>query len=337
VSFVLSEFARTGANLGEVLNTHPLLVKLGRGAAPSMRRSNFEAVAMLEYDESYMAAARAAGGDWFKAGDWRCARACMRRAGPPAPATTECRLRPQHVRAGSQASLAPPGAADAAAGACLRAHDAAHVAAAPTGGVPRRPFAWRGGVYLAHWIIFAPGEERMAISALDEGAGRVRLAHVLSPLPAAAEAAQRADGRAAAAAAESLSAVAGSSFTREKNWGLAEDGGALLVFHALLPCTVTLAFELGGGDGNASAADAGGAARVASRACYTDAAEATLAATGARRGGHAGQWGRARAAARLAARAPPRVACAAWGVAATTALPLTGTRRRRRRMQTRSA
>ncbi len=195
--------------------------------------------------------------------------------------------------------------------------DAANCAAAPTGAPPRRPFAWRGGVYLAHWIIFAPGEERMAISALDEAAGRVRLAHVLSPLPAAAEAAQRPDGRAAAAAAESLSAVAGSSFTREKNWGLAEDGGALLVFHALLPCTVTLAFELGSGDGNASAVNAGGAAQVASRACYTDAAEATLAATGARRGGHVG---RRVAAAPLAAMSS-LLRGLARGLAATAALP----------------
>lgn len=69
----MSEFARTGENLAEVLNTHPLLLKLGYGEAPSMRRSNYDSVAMLEYDGSYLKAAYEAGGEWFKAGDWRCA------------------------------------------------------------------------------------------------------------------------------------------------------------------------------------------------------------------------------------------------------------------------
>lgn len=73
VSFALSEFAKSGENLAEVLNTHPLLLKLGYGEAPSMRRSNYDSVAMLEYDGSYLKAALEAGGEWFKAGDWRCA------------------------------------------------------------------------------------------------------------------------------------------------------------------------------------------------------------------------------------------------------------------------
>lgn len=83
-------------------------------------------------------------------------------------------------------------------------------------GAPYRPFAWRGQLWLAHWIIFAPGEERMAISAVDEATGLVRLVHVLSPLPARVEAAQHVDGNAGAEEAESLSAVQGSSFAREK-------------------------------------------------------------------------------------------------------------------------
>ena len=74
MSFSLSEFARTGGNLEEVLNTHPLLMKLGHGEAPAMRSSNYEDVATLEYDGSYLAAALEAGGKWYKAGDWRCAR-----------------------------------------------------------------------------------------------------------------------------------------------------------------------------------------------------------------------------------------------------------------------
>ena len=74
VSFSLSEFALTGGNLEEVLNTHALLMKLGHGEAPAMRSSNYENVAVLEYDESYLAAALEAGGAWYKAGDWRCAR-----------------------------------------------------------------------------------------------------------------------------------------------------------------------------------------------------------------------------------------------------------------------
>lgn len=73
MSFSLSDFARTGGNLEEVLNTHPLLMKLGHGEAPAMRSSNYENVALLEYDESYQAAALEAGGEWYKAGDWRCA------------------------------------------------------------------------------------------------------------------------------------------------------------------------------------------------------------------------------------------------------------------------
>ncbi len=141
----------------------------------------------------------------------------------------------------------------------------------------RRPFAWRGDLYLAHWIYFAPGEERYAISALDEAAGVVRLVHVLSPLSPAVAAAQLPRGLRARVKAESLSSVGRATFTREKNWGLVEDRGELLVFHVMLPCTVVLAFDLS--DGNATAVN--DTARVASRACFADAAEAIAKATGA--------------------------------------------------------
>ena len=141
-----------------------------------------------------------------------------------------------------------------------------------------RPFAWRGDIYLAHWIYFARGEERMAISAIDEAAGLVRLAHVLSPLPPVVKAAQRTRGHQAAVRAESLSYVKGSTFTREKNWGLVEDRGELLLYHVLLPCTVVLAFDLSVGN----VTTVNDTARVVGRACYSDAAEVIAEATGAR-------------------------------------------------------
>ena len=117
----------------------------------------------------------------------------------------------------------------------------------------------------------------MAISALDEPARLVRLVHVLSPLPPAVAALKRAPRQAVAARAESLSAVQRSTWQREKNWGLLEDAGQLLAFHALLPCTVALAFNM---SGNATAV--GESARLAGRACFAGAAGAIAQATGAR-------------------------------------------------------
>ena len=58
-----------------------------------------------------------------------------------------------------------------------------------------------------------------------------------------------------------------------------EDRGELLVFHALLPCTVVLAFDLDGGNATAL----GRSARVNTRACFAGAAHGTAKATGARR------------------------------------------------------
>lgn len=117
----------------------------------------------------------------------------------------------------------------------------------------------------------------MAISAFDEPAGLVRLVHALSPLPPAVAARKRPGGQATAAQAESLSAVKGSTWQREKNWGLLEDRGELLAFHALLPCTVALTFNRSGG-----ATAVGASARPAGRACFAGAAGAIAQATGAR-------------------------------------------------------
>ena len=72
VSYTLSDMFLRGTNMDQLLNTHPVLLKLGHSSNPSMRRSFYEKAALLEYDGSYMAAARAAGAQFFKCGDWRC-------------------------------------------------------------------------------------------------------------------------------------------------------------------------------------------------------------------------------------------------------------------------
>ena len=73
VSFTLSDMVRNGTNLGQLLNTHALLVRLGRWSSPSFRHSPYEDAALLEYDGSYLAAAQEAGATFFKCGDWRYA------------------------------------------------------------------------------------------------------------------------------------------------------------------------------------------------------------------------------------------------------------------------
>ncbi len=54
-------------------------------------------------------------------------------------------------------------------------------------------------------------------------------------------------------------------FKREKNWGFVEEGGDLMIYYALLPCTVVLQFDMGQPDGVVMHA----------RACY-DAQAATI-------------------------------------------------------------
>ena len=75
MSFTLSDMVRNGTNLGQLLNTHALLVRLGRWSSPIFQHSAYEDAALLEYDGSYFAAAQEAGATYFKCGDWRCASA----------------------------------------------------------------------------------------------------------------------------------------------------------------------------------------------------------------------------------------------------------------------
>ena len=49
-------------------------------------------------------------------------------------------------------------------------------------------------------------------------------------------------------------------FKREKNWGFVDEEGALMIYYALLPCTVVLEFDMGQPDG----------VMLRSRACYDD-------------------------------------------------------------------
>jgi hypothetical protein len=77
VSFAVSDFARGGRteeNWAELFNLHPLLAKLGRGEAPSLRRSNLEDVRLLDRDRSYYDAQRELGLPRVTTGDWRCAQ-----------------------------------------------------------------------------------------------------------------------------------------------------------------------------------------------------------------------------------------------------------------------
>jgi hypothetical protein len=59
-------------------------------------------------------------------------------------------------------------------------------------------------------------------------------------------------------------------FKREKNWGFVEEEGALLVYYALLPCTVELQFDTTQPDG----------VSLPSRTCYNDKAAIILQQTG---------------------------------------------------------
>ncbi len=79
VSFTLSDMVRNGTNLAQLLNTHALLLKLPRLEKPGLQSGSPRELAMLEYDESYLAAARAAGSAFYKCGDWRCAPEVGRR------------------------------------------------------------------------------------------------------------------------------------------------------------------------------------------------------------------------------------------------------------------
>ncbi len=242
--FGVSEYARSGTYLMGRMRSHPLLLKLGKGEAPEMRQSNYEDPLMLELDDGFRDVQRHFGAELYKAADWRCAP----RAGAGA--------RPLRT-------LRAP------------AHGALQRRQLPNGGRrARRPFIWKGDVYLGHWIGFRPAQERMALAVLDEEAGLVRYVHRFSHLSGAIEAAAHADGVAPAAKAESASVERGVDFKREKNWGFVAEGERLLIFYALLPCTVVLEFDAGAADG----------VRLAHRACFAHGAAATLEHTGASRG-----------------------------------------------------
>ena len=59
-------------------------------------------------------------------------------------------------------------------------------------------------------------------------------------------------------------------FKREKNWGFVEEEGALMIYYALLPCTVVMEFDTQQPDG----------VLMRSRACYDDQAAAIEQQTG---------------------------------------------------------
>ena len=220
------------------MRSHPLLLKLGKGEAPEMRQSNYEDPVMLELDSGFRDVQHQFGAELYKAADWRCA---------PGPARQSDAVRSAGGREAARLRWA-----------LLR------------GARPRRPFAWKGEVYLGHWIGFRPAQERMALAVLDEEAGLVRFVRRFSHLPADVEGAQYPSGATPAAKAESASAEAGVEFKREKNWGFVAEGERLLIFYALLPCTVVLEYDAGAPDG----------VRLADRACFASSAPATLQETG---------------------------------------------------------
>jgi hypothetical protein len=69
VWFGISEYARTGNYLEGRMRSHPLLIKLGSGATPSMRKLGD--VQMLELDDGFSRVQKEFGADLYKAADWR--------------------------------------------------------------------------------------------------------------------------------------------------------------------------------------------------------------------------------------------------------------------------
>lgn len=67
--FGISEYARTGNYLEGRMRSHPLLVRLGDGASPSMR--SFNDVKMYELDDGFARVQEEFGADLYKAADWR--------------------------------------------------------------------------------------------------------------------------------------------------------------------------------------------------------------------------------------------------------------------------
>ena len=140
----------------------------------------------------------------------------------------------------------------------------------------RRPFIWKNEVYLGHWIGFLPAQERMAIARLDMDAGIVRYEYRFSQLSDEIESAQHPDLASDKQAGASLRVGAFKKnekpgIKREKNWGFVEEDGALMIYYALLPCTVVLEFDMGQPDG----------VLLRSRTCYDEQAAVIQQQTGA--------------------------------------------------------
>jgi len=129
---------------------------------------------------------------------------------------------------------------------------------------------------LGHWIGFLPAQERMAIARLDADAGIVRYVYRFSHLSDDIETAQHPDIAIDKQSGASLrvgpfTKKEKSGFKREKNWGFVEEDGALMIYYALLPCTVVLEFDMGQPDG----------VLFRSRTCYDEQAAIIKQQTGA--------------------------------------------------------
>lgn len=69
VWFGISEYARTGNYLEGRMRSHPLLIKLGTGATPAVRK--LDDVQMLELDDGFGRVQKEFGANLYKAADWR--------------------------------------------------------------------------------------------------------------------------------------------------------------------------------------------------------------------------------------------------------------------------
>lgn len=131
-------------------------------------------------------------------------------------------------------------------------------------------------MYLGHWIGFLPAQERMALARLDTDAGVVEYVYRFSQLSDEIESAQHPDLANDKQSGASLRVgpfmkKEKPGFKREKNWGFVEEDGALMIYYALLPCTVVLEFDMGQPDG----------VLLRSRTCYDEQAAIIQQQTGA--------------------------------------------------------
>ena len=116
----------------------------------------------------------------------------------------------------------------------------------------------------------------MALARLDINAGIVRYVYRFSHLSDEIESAQHPDlaNKKQSGASLRVGPFQKSEklgFKREKNWGFVEEDGALMIYYALLPCTVVLEFDMGQPDG----------VLLRSRICYDEQAAIIEDQTGA--------------------------------------------------------